>query len=168
MKKLLCALVISAVVVPGIAFAGSGGTSCATAQEIFPSSNYAGDTSANTNFIGAFGPLPSPGPDAVYKFTSDGQATGTIDVALTGSWNGAIIMTGGCGGNAGNPIQAATGPGASISMPVDNGAGAPLTAGTTYYVYITGNPSDNSGPSGPYTFATPNPLPVTLQSFSIN
>ena len=168
MKKLLCALALTAIAAPGLALAGSGGTSCATAQEIFPQQTYSGDTSANTNFIGAFGPLPSPGPDAAYKFTSDGLATTTIDVTITGGWNAAIVMTGGCNGNAGNPIEAATGPAATFSMPVDNGTGGVLTAGTTYYVYISGNPSDNSGPSGAYSFTTPSPLPVVLQEFSID
>ncbi len=164
--QLLLTLAISTIMLPGISLAGAGGTSCAEAQEIFPLSTYAGDTSANTNFIGAFGPLPSPGPDAAYKFVSSGQLKGSILVTLTGSWNGAIIMTASCGGNAGNAIQAATRPASSISMPVDDGSGGPLTAGNTYYVYITGNPSDNSGPSGPYTMQTWF-IPVTLQSFSI-
>lgn len=165
MKKLLCALAISAIAAPGFAFA-DGGTSCATAQEIFPSSNYSGDTTTSTSFVGAFGGLPSPGPDLAFKFTSDGQATGAIAVTITGGWNAGAVITAACGGNAGNPISAGTGT-ATISVPAMNGAN-PLTAGTLYYFYMTGNPSDNSGPGGAFAFTTPNPLPVTLQNFSID
>jgi hypothetical protein len=165
MKKLPCALAVCAVTAPSLAFA-DGGTSCAAAQEIFPDRDYSGDTSTSTSFVGQFGGLPSPGPDLAFKFTSDGQATGSIDVTITGGWNAGAVITAACGGNAGNPISAGTGT-ATISVPAMNGAN-PLTAGTTYYFFITGNPADNSGPSGPFSFHTPNPLPVTLQSFSID
>lgn len=168
MKKLLCALAAVAIAAPGIALAGAGGTSCAAAQEIFPQTTYSGNTTGNPNFIGVFGALPSPGPDAVYKFTSDGQVTTSINVTITGGWNAGIFLTATCAGNAGNIIEAATGPAATFSMPIDNGSGGPLAAGTTYYVTMSGNPADNSGPSGAYSFGTPNPLPVTLQEFSID
>jgi len=160
MKKLLCALVISAIAAPGLAFA-DGGTSCATAQEIFPSSNYSGDTTTSTNFVGAFGGLPSPGPDLAFKFTAN-NAAGTIDVTITGGWNAGGVITTACGGNGGNPVQAATGT-TAFSVPVSG-----LTNGTLYYFYMTGNPSDNSGPGGAFNFTTPATLPVTLQNFSID
>jgi hypothetical protein len=166
MKKLLCALAISALAAPGFAFA-DGGNSCATAQEIFPASNYSGDTSTSTNWVGGFGGLPSPGPDLAFKFTSNGQATSPIVVTITGGWNAGAVITAACGGNAGNPVNAGTGT-ATISVPVATSANAPLTAGTTYYFYVTGNPSDNSGPSGAFSFVTPNPLPVTLKDFAID
>lgn len=167
MNKLLCALAAVAVMAPGFAIAGPGGQTCATAEEIFPSGTYSGDTSTYGNPIGAFGPLPSPGPDAIYKFTSDGQATTAITVTAAG-FDSAIFLTQTCAGDSGTPLEAAQSATVPYSMPVDNGAGAPLTAGTTYYVVVSGNPANSSGPSGTFTFTTPSPLPVTLQEFSID
>jgi hypothetical protein len=135
-----------------------GGTSCATAQEIFANSTYAGDTSTSTNFVGAFGGLPSPGPDLAFKFMAVSQPKDPIFVTIVGGWNAGAVITASCGGNAGNPISAATGT-SSFSVPTQM-----LTDGTLYYFYMTGNPSDNSGPSGAFDIATP-PVPVTLQSF---
>ena len=158
----VAALVIGIVAFPTFALA-DGGTSCATAQEIFPNGAYSGDTSTSTNFIGAFGALPSPGPDLAFKFTG-GVVNGVIDVTITGGWNAGAVITAACAGNAGNPISAGTST-TVMSIPVlDNGH--PLTSGMTYYFYITGNPSDNSGPSGVFTFTTS--FPVTLQSFEID
>jgi hypothetical protein len=158
MKKLLCALAISAIAAPGFAFA-DGGTSCATAQEMFSNSTYAGDTSTSTNFVGAFGGLPSPGPDLAFKFTAIASSD-PIVVTITGGWNAGGVITAACGGNGGNPIQAATGT-TSFNVPTTG-----LTAGTLYYFYMTGNPSDNSGPSGAFGITT-GLLPVTLQTFSV-
>jgi hypothetical protein len=159
MKKLLCALAISAIAAPGFAFA-DGGTSCATAQEIFSNASYSGDTSTSTSFVGAFGGLPSPGPDLAFKFTAQG-ASGNIAMTIVGGWNAGAVITAACGGNAGNPISAGTGT-TTFNVPA-----SPLVDGTLYYFYVTGNPSDNSGPSGAFSFLTPT-LPVTLQNFSID
>jgi hypothetical protein len=158
MKKLLCALVISAIAAPGLALA-DGGTSCATAQEMFSNSAYSGDTSTSTNWVGAFGGLPSPGPDLAFKFTAI-AGSDPIAVTITGGWNAGGVITAACGGNGGNPIQAATGT-TSFNVPTTG-----LTAGTLYYFYMTGNPSDNSGPSGAFNITT-QLLPVTLQTFSV-
>jgi hypothetical protein len=163
MKKLLSALALAAMALPGLAFAGAGGASCADAQQLLPNHDYSGDTSLNTNFIGGFGGVPSPGPDSAYYFVSNGLATDSIVVNVVGGWNAAIVVTASpCNGNAGNPVLAATGT-TTIDLPLGT-----LTAGQTYYVYITGNPTDNSGPSGAYGFHTPDPLPVALQNFSID
>src|SRR3954471_12715230 len=99
MKKLLCALVISAIAAPGLAFA-DGGNSCATAQEIFSNGSYSGDTSTSTNFVGAFGALPSPGPDLAFKFTAN-NPNGPIVVTIVGGWNAGGVITASCGGNGG-------------------------------------------------------------------
>jgi hypothetical protein len=174
MNKLLCALAAVAVMAPGFALAGPGGQTCATAEEIFPNTNpaypaggYIGDTSTYGNPIGAFGPLPSPGPDAIYKFTSDGLATGSITVTAAG-FDSAIFLTNTCAGDSGTPLEAAQSATVPYSMPVDNGSGGPLAAGTTYYVVVSGNPANSAGPSGSFAFGTPSPLPVTLQEFSID
>ena len=150
---------LSALFVSGAAWA-DGGTSCATAQELFPGTSYSGDTSTSTNFVGAFGGLPSPGPDLAFKFTyGPGMTDGPIHVTITGGWNAGAVVTASCGGNGGNPISANTGTGAfDVQL-------STLTFGTLYYFYMTGNPSDNSGPSGAFAFIVP--TPVTLQSFSV-
>jgi hypothetical protein len=163
MKNLLSVLALAVMVFPGPALAGAGGASCADAQQILPNHDYAGDTSLNTNFIGGFGGVPSPGPDAAYYFVSNGLPTDSILVTVDDGWNAAAVVTASpCNGNAGNPVLAATGT-ATIDLPLGT-----LTTGQRYYLYITGNPTDNSGPSGAYGFHAPGPLPVALQNFSID
>ncbi len=150
-----------ALLVSGSAWA-DGGTSCATAQEIFPNSSYSGDTSTSTNFVGAFGGLPSPGPDLAFKFTAVEQPLDPISVVITGGWNAGAVITASCGGNGGNPLAAATGT-TVFSVPT-----TAMVAGTLYYFYMTGNPSDNSGPSGVFNFTPGSPLPVAVQTFWVD
>lgn len=170
MKKITYALTLMAfAMAPGFALAGPGGTSCATAEEIFPLEALAGDTSGAGygNPVGAVGPLPSPANDAIYKFTSDGQATGSI--AFTGQYPWAIYLTTTCAGTAGVPLEAQSGAaGSSGNMPIDNGAGGALAAGTTYFVIVSGDPSTPASSNGVFNFTDPTPLPVTLQEFSID
>jgi hypothetical protein len=164
MNKMTFALsALALAIAPTFALAGPGGTTCATAEQIFKDGTYSGDTSdpAYTDQVGAMGPLPSPAADAIYYFVSDGQTTGDITVTAAG-FNFAIFLLTNCAGAAAPPLQAATGPSAPASFPVGT-----LTAGTTYYVVVSGNPADASAPEGSFTFTTPNPLPVTLQEFSI-
>jgi len=81
MKKLLPILaLLMACAVPGIALAGPGGTTCATADRLFSDETASGDTSAAGygNPVGAIGPLPSPANDAIYTWVSDGQASTSI------------------------------------------------------------------------------------------
>lgn len=158
--KTLAALVIVLLLSPTQFVRADGGTSCATAQEIFSNSTYSGDTSTSTSFVGAFGGLPSPGPDLAFKFTAQ-AVSGYIAVTIVGGWNAGAVITASCGGNAGNPISAATGT-TAFTVPM-----FPLTDGQLYYFYMTGNPSDSSGPSGAFTF-TPPLDPVTLQEFAID
>jgi hypothetical protein len=136
---------------------------------VFPSQTYSGDTSAagyanNTNTISG---LPSPAADAYYYFVSDGQATTTINV--TASYNSGLAVVTGCANNATGMVQANGAPaGTPYSVTIDNGAGGPLTAGTTYYLIMTGIPTGNAADVGAFSFTTPTPLPVTLQSFEID
>ncbi len=162
MKNMLCALAVSVLLSPSLAFA-DGGTSCAAAQEIFPSQTYSGDTSTSTSFIGSFSGVPSPGPDLAFKFT-DNNSAGNIAVTIVGGWNAGGVITSSCGAVAGPPISAGTGT-TSFNVSVDI---PPLANGTLYYFIMTGNPSDNSGPSGAFNFTTPAQLPVKLESFSID
>jgi hypothetical protein len=137
-----------------------GGTSCATAQQIFGNVTYSGDTSTSTNWVGAFGGLPSPGPDLAFKYTGLAAPSDPIFVTIIGGWNAGAVITATCGGNGGNPIQAATGTNTFL-VPTTG-----LTPGAQYYFYMTGNPSDSSGPSGAFSFSTT--TPVTLQTFSVD
>jgi len=169
MKKLLPILaLLMAGTVPGIALAGPGGTTCATAEQLFPLEQLSGDTSAAGygNPVGAVGPLPSPANDAIYMFTSNGQATTSI--AFTGQYTWAIYLTTTCAGTAAPPLEAASGaPGAAGNLLIDNGSGGALTAGTTYYVIVTGDPSQPASSNGAFSFSTPD-FPVSLQSFTID
>lgn len=168
MKKLTCALLVAALAAPGVVLAGPGGTSCATAEEIFPGQTYSGNTSGAgySDVVGAVGPLPSPANDAIYKFTSNGQATTAIQ--FTGSYAWGIYLTTGCSGTAPSPLEAWSGTaGESHALIIDDGAGGALTAGTTYYVIVTGNPAGSASDNGAFTFTTPSPLPVSLQNFSV-
>jgi len=160
MKKILGALVFAAIVSPTMAFA-DGGTSCAAAQEIFSNSPYSGDTSTSTSFVGSFSGVPSPGPDLAFKFTAN-NPSGPIAVTIVGGWNAGGVITSSCAAIAGPPLDAGTGT-AAFNVPTTG-----LTNGTLYYFIMTGNPSDNSGPSGAFSFQTPTQLPVTLQNFSID
>jgi hypothetical protein len=161
MKKLLCALAISAIAAPGLAFA-DGGTSCATAQEIFSNQSYSGDTSTSTSFIGNFSGPPSPGPDLAFKFSAHNLA-GNIAVTITGGWNAGGVITASCGPIAGGPISVGTGT-TAFNVPLD---GLGLVDGQVYYFIMTGNPADNSGPSGAFSFVN-GTTPVSLKDFSID
>lgn len=164
MNKITCALsVLALAIAPALALAGPGGTSCATAEHLLAGGTYTGDTSAAGygNPVGAMGPLPSPANDSIYEFTSDGS-NGNITVTAAG-FNFGIFLTSNCAGSTAPPLSAATGPTAPASMPLTG-----VAAGTQYFVIVSGNPADASAPSGTYTFTTPDPLPVSLQSFSID
>lgn len=163
MNKITCALsVLALAVTPGLAVAGAGGVDCASAQQISGTQTYSGDTSAAGygNPVGAMGPLPSPGNDAIYYFVSDGQSASDITVTAAG-FNFGIFLTTNCAGTTAPPLQAATGPTVPAGFPLGT-----LPVGT-YYVIISSNPSDASAPSGTFTFTTPF-VPVTLQSFTID
>lgn len=171
MKKLLCALAVVAIAAPGIALAG-GGTSCAAPSPIFSNSSYSGDTSDNPNTIGAFGPLSSTGPDAIYSFVAPAVATDPIQLTLTGGFagGGAIYLTAICAGDSGTPIQVDAQPAGVTSLTLltrmADGV-TPLTPGTLYYVTVTNSPADNAGGSGTYSMVT-GTLPVALQSFMVD
>lgn len=170
MKKLIIALAVVAVIAPGVALAG-GGADCASAVEVFSNQNLSGDTSDNSNVIGAFGPLSSTGPDAIYFFVAPNVATDPIQLTLTGGFagGGAIYLSSVCAGNAGTPIQVDAQPAgvANLTLPLVNADSSQLTAGQTYYVVVSNSPADNAGGSGTYDLVT-GTTPVALQSFSID
>jgi hypothetical protein len=168
MNKLIIALAATGLLGSSIAMAGPGGTTCAAAEEMVPGGLYSGDTSAAgyENLTNSFGLVPSPAADAYYTFTSDGQATGTFDV--TANYDSGVALVSSCGNNA-SLLRAEGAPaGTPYSVIVDNGAGAPLTAGTQYWVIVTGIPTGTAADVGPFNVQAPDPLPVSLQSFSID
>lgn len=160
MIKTTCALALAAAfAVPTFAHAQA---TCAEAQVIQSNSTINGDTSTAGNPVGAFGPLPSPHNDMIYTFTPSGTgASGSITVTEA-SYNYGIFLTTDCNGSTSAPLQAATGPAAGGSFPVDG-----TTVGTQYYVIVSGNPSVNAPQNGSFSFTTPT-FPVTLQTFSID
>lgn len=170
MKKSIIALAAVALAAPGIALAG-GGASCAEAVELFSDQNLSGDTSDNSNVIGAFGPLSSTGPDAIYFFVAPNVPTDPIQLTLTGGFpgGGAIYLSATCAGNSGTPIQVDAQPAGvtNLTLPLVNADNSQLTAGQTYYVVVSNSPADNAGGSGTYNLTT-GTTPVALQSFSID
>jgi hypothetical protein len=158
---------VAALMSPIPAIAGSGGMTCATAERIFTLTTYLGDTSAPgySNPIGGMGPLPSPANDAIYYL----PALGTEDAPITvvaASYNFGIFLVSACEPGTPPPIAAATGPTVPTSFQVSG-----LTAGATYYIIVSGNPSDQSAPEGAYTFVVGDlygDLPVSLQGFTID
>ena len=164
MNKITCALsVLALAIAPTLALAGPGGTTCAGAEQLAAGGTYTGDTSnaAYTNVVGGFGPLPSPAADSIYTFTSDGSS-GNVVVTAAG-YNFGVFLESACAAAAPPPMNAVTGPTAPQTLALTG-----VTAGTQYWIIVSGNPSDSSAPEGTYTFTTPNPLPVSLQSFSID
>lgn len=170
MKNLVIALAAMAAIGPGIAIAG-GGASCVEAVELYTDQSVIGDTSDNANVIGAFGPLSSTGPDAIYFFVAPNVPTAPLTVELTGGFasGGAVYLTSVCAGNSGTPIQVDAQPGGvtTLTLPLANADNSQLTAGQTYYVVVSNSPGDNLGGSGTYNLTT-GITPVALQSFSID
>jgi len=152
--------VLATASAPTLALAGPGGTTCVTAEVIFPSTTYTGDTSAPGygNPVGGFGPLPSPSNDAIYKFTGPHS---DVEVTAAG-YNYGIFLTTNCTGTTNPPLQAATGPAPGGMLLLGK-----LTDGQQYFVIMSGNPSDPSAPNGSFTFTDPF-IGVELQTFSID
>lgn len=169
MNKLIIALAATGLLGSSVAMAGPGGTSCAEAEQMLPDSEYIGDTSAAgyENLTNSFGVVPSPAADAYYYFVSDGQVTSTFDV--TAGFNSGVALTTSCGNNASLLHAEGAAAGTPYSVDIDNGTpGVPLTAGTTYWVIVTGIPTGTAADEGPFNVQTPIPLPVSLESFSID
>ena len=167
MKTVLTTLVaVGCFCVAGAALAGPGGSTCATAEQIFPSSNYSGDTSTGSNPLNTFGPVSSPANDAIYYFVANNVATSeTIDANF--SYDGFIALTAGCNDGTGDAAPYIGGNGGTGNISLSLSTPGALSNGTTYYVIISGNPTGGSGNNGAFSFTTPSPLPVKLQKFSV-
>lgn len=164
MKKALIPTAAAALFMSASAFAGPGGTTCATAEQLFPASTVSGDTSTTgyTNNTNSFGIVPSPANDAYYYFVANGVSTSEV-ITVNFSYDGFIALTSGCGNDASPYIGGQGGTGTqtlSLSSP------DPLVDGQKYYIIISGNPNAGAGANGGFSLDTPDPLPVKLQSFS--
>jgi hypothetical protein len=168
-NKPLIAVVALSLLVSGSAMAGPGGTSCAEAEQILGGTAYSGDTSAPgyENLTNSFGLIPSPAADAYYYFVSNGTSFWSLGV--TADYDSGVALTSSCGNNA-TLLSAQGAPaGTPYSVQAEDGAGGPLTAGTTYWLIVTGIPTGTVADEGPFNLSTPLfPIPVRLQSFSID
>jgi hypothetical protein len=127
--------------------ANDGGASCAAAQPLARGRTYTGDTVFSNNFINTIGPLPSPGNDEVYSFTTDDvQGFLYIDSA---DYDFGVFVTNDCQASTGPPLVAVTG-----SAPALLGNLYSLTPGQTYYLIVTGDPSATVNYNGIYSLST--------------
>lgn len=172
-KTLIAASMLT--LLPIAAFAQNGGNSCDQAVEIFPRSSYTSDTAAadSANPILDFGaPFGSaPNNDRIYKFTAN-HAEGAIAVT-SANYNYALFLVGSCAQSGVLPLNGAFGPNpANLPLTDEVGGTGALVDGHTYYVVATGNPGGQGAGDAPrngtLNFTTPDTLPVTLQSFSID
>lgn len=157
MKVRLTACVLGLSLVSSIAFAQT----CASPLPIQSDSSQNGDTCAAGNVIPSFGALPSPHNDIVYSFVAQG-ANATITMPASDFNYGAFFLDA-CDtdGNA-FPTQAITNPPGG-SFPVSG-----LVDGQTYYIVVSGSPAEGNPVCGTFTINVAGPLPVELESFSID
>lgn len=159
MKKLAALIALGLVAAP-VAYAQDG-QSCAGAIPLSPNETVVADTTTSTDWIASYGPLNSAGsPDLMYTFTANGSPTGDIIPTATTFPFGLYLLNGCAAGLAPNPIATTSTLNQGLHL-----AGL-VTNGTQYWVAVTGQAFTTN--SGQLTFTTPDPLPVTLQSFEIN
>lgn len=167
MKRLLISAAVASLFCSAVAFAGPGGTSCATAEVLGASSTVSGNTSSAgyVNGTSSFGATPSPAADSYYKFVANNVGTGET-ISFTSQYNAGIALTSDCGNNS-TAQQAVAANSTTTTLPLKNGDNSALTNGSTYYIIVTGSPLGTSADVGAYNFTTPTPLPVKLQTFSV-
>ncbi len=135
---------------------------CAAAVTIASNSTYTSDTSTTTNWMTSFGPLVSPSNDMLYTFVAGSGTLGTITPTAS-SYQFAMYLIPSCvdTGTEASPIKAT----ATVGTAIDLSTG--ITAGSTYFLAVTGTAAGGGGANGTVTFDTTT-LPVTLQSFEVN
>lgn len=164
MKKQICALAIAAVLASPSVFAQS---TCANAEVIrAPGGPYAGNTDTDgAADIDGIGGYPVGGAKSVkWKFTAGAEpVNGTLTVDASFAWG--LYVTPNCQTVTSNPLGIA----ASTDAHTITLQPARFTAGSTYYVILTSDPSSaNAADNGPFSLAVTETLPVTLQEFSID
>ena len=166
MKKLTA--LIAALAIGGFAVSAQAvpGGSCGESVTLPPGAvGMTVDTTTTTNWIGLYGGSgSSPSNDFMTTFTTGATApTGSI-TPTAASYPFAMYLLSACTPGTDASLLAATG---TVGSGINLGA-VPVFANTTYWVAFTGAPLAPATANGTVTFDTPDPLPVTLQSFEIN
>ena len=135
---------------------------CGAAVTIASDSSYVSDTTGTTNWMTSFGPLVSPSNDMLYTFVAGAQPLGTITPTAS-SYQFAMYLIPSCAdsGTEPSPIKATS----TVGTAIDLSSG--ITAGSTYFLAVTGIAAGGAGANGTVNFDTTT-LPVTLQSFEVN
>lgn len=129
----------------------NGGTSCETAVALNGDEYYAARTNFSTDWMESFGPLPSPSNDVVYSFVADGNDQGSI-MPTDATYDFAMFILADCSeGFESSPLADTHTIGEGIDLSTLS-----LTAGHTYYLAVSGNPSiPPPGSNGALAFFTP-------------
>lgn len=161
MKKLSALIALTLLAAPA-AYAQDG-SSCAQSIPLAAGQPaVVVDTTGGMNWNASYGPLVSPSNDIMYTFTANGSPTGSI-TPTAATYSFALYLLNSCtAGAQPTPIGATGTIGQGISL------GGLVTNGTQYWLAVTGTAAGGPGANGTVTFSTPDPLPVTLQSFEVN
>jgi hypothetical protein len=163
MKRIPFAVAILAVFNVGTdALAAPAGASCASAIPTVYDTPYTTDTTTTTNWMTSFGPLVSPSNDQLYTYTAGPQPLDPI-TPNTANYAFAMYLITSCSdsGTEPAPIKATATLGAGMDMSTG------ITAGTTYYIAITGTAAGGGGANGVLNWDTGVFIAVTLQNFTI-
>jgi hypothetical protein len=162
MKRTMLALAVAICLSAGSdASAAPAGASCAAAIILASNTSYVSDTSTTTNWMTSFGPLVSPANGQLYKFTA-GDSTMAPITPTAASYAFAMYLIPTCSdtGTEPAPILATSTVGTGLEL-------SGLTAGTVYYVAITGIAAGGSGANGTVNFDD-GYLPVTLRTVTVD
>ncbi len=140
---------------------------CETPTRLFAGETITGNTCDGENTLPNYGGTDSPQAELVYYFDNE-DASGDFVFAHTGTafGGGMFLMPSPCS-NATDPISFGN---SDNPMPANNLAagGTPLVNGTRYFVIVTADPGGPADACGPFSLTAPDPLPVELQSFSVD
>lgn len=161
MTKLYGLLTAAVLLAAAPAAYAQDGSSCANSIPLAAGVEVSTDTTGATDWNTNYGPLASLSNDIMYTFTANGGPTGDI-TPVTSDYDFAMYLLSSCvDGSQPTPIASTGTLGSPISL-----AGL-VTDGTQYWLAITGTAAGGAAANGLLNFTTPDPLPVSLQSFSI-
>ena len=160
MKKLSALVALS--LCAAAATTSAQAQTCAAAVTIVSNSTFTSDTSGTTNWMTSFGPLVSPSNDMLYTFVAGAQPLGSI-TPTSSTYQFAAYLIPSCSdtGTEPSPIKATS----TVGTGIDLSTG--ITAGSTYYMAVTGIAAGGAGANGQTVFNA-GIVPVTLQSFEVN
>jgi hypothetical protein len=142
------------------------GSSCGNAIRLVSPSFLNVDTTAATNWMTVFGPLPSPSNDIVYTFTLPAGVTPTGSITPTAAnYPFALYLVPGCSDLGAQPVP--IGATATVGRAIDV-TDAGVTGGNTYYLAVTGTAAGGPGANGTVSIDINITTPVTLQSFTVD